>query len=93
EMYESALRASAENYDFIFVHFHGIDDRGHSYGPEADETMLYIKLIDSYISELSNIWDGTIILTADHGMHETENGGTHGECRYSDMVVPYFLKN
>ena len=92
EMFESALRASKENYDLIFIHFHGIDDRGHSFGPYSDETMDYVKTIDKYLEALSEIWDGPILLVADHGMHETSEGGGHGICYQSDMVVPYFIK-
>lgn len=92
EMFESALRASKENFDLIFIHFHGIDDRGHSFGPYSEETMGYIKKLDEYLETLSEIWDGHIILVSDHGMHETSEGGGHGICYQSDMVVPYFIK-
>ncbi len=93
ELYESALKALEGNYDLIFIHFHGIDDRGHTFGPYHRETMEYIKLIDQYIQELSLNWDGAIILVPDHGMHETSEGGSHGICTQSDMVVPYFIKD
>ncbi len=93
EMFESTLTALKEDYDLIFVHFHGIDDRGHSFGPYSDEAMNYISKIDSWIEQLSEIWEGKIILTADHGMHETLEGGSHGECQQADMVVPYFVIN
>ncbi len=92
ETYKSALKAASENYDFIFIHFHGIDDRGHSFGPYSEETLDYIKDIDQYIENLSRVWDGAIILVPDHGMHETAEGGGHGICYQSDMVVPYFIK-
>lgn len=90
EMYESLL-ASLEKNDFIFVHFHGIDDRGHRYGPYSKETMEYIKKIDGYINDLSALWAGKIIITSDHGMHEEAGTGNHGEMMSSDMVVPYFI--
>lgn len=93
EMYQSALKAAKENYDFIFMHFHGIDDRGHSFGPYAEETMDYIKTIDRYLQNLSEIWDGSIILVPDHGMHETSEGGGHGICSQTDMLVPYFIND
>lgn len=92
EMYESAMKASNENYDFIFIHFHGIDDRGHIFGPYAKETMEYINTIDTYLYNISKIWDGAMIFVPDHGMHEYEKGGNHGICIQSDMVVPYFIK-
>lgn len=92
EMYKSTLIAVNENYDLIFVHFHGIDDRGHSFGPYSEETMEYIKTIDQYLLKLSEVWDGAIIIVPDHGMHKTSEGGGHGICVQSDMVVPYFIK-
>lgn len=92
EILDTALEMSKEDYDFIFIHFHGIDDRGHSYGPDSNETLDYIKKIDGYMEEISHVWKNTIILTSDHGMRETLEGGNHGECRYEDMIVPYFKK-
>ncbi len=92
EIFETAKSVAKDEYDLIFVHFHGIDDRGHAYGPQALETMNYIKQIDRYIQELSSIWNGPIILTADHGMHKFEDGGSHGSCIQEDMLVPYFKK-
>ena len=92
EMLSSALKALEEGYDLIFVHFHGVDDRGHQYGPMAAETLDHIKKIDSWITELKDDWQGNIYVTADHGMHSTETGGDHGECRYEDMIVPYFSR-
>ena len=92
EIFETALEISKDNYDFIFIHFHGIDDRGHSYGPDSNITMDYIKKIDRYMEKISNVWKDAIILTSDHGMREIDEGGNHGICRYEDMLVPYFKK-
>ncbi len=94
EMLKSTLNAVQNEYDLIFVHFHGIDDRGHSYGPFSDEAMHYISSIDRSIEKLSEIWRDNIVITSDHGMHETIEGGSHGVCQSSDMIVPYFrIKN
>jgi len=92
EIYESAIAYMDKDMDLIFIHFHGIDDRGHSYGPYADETFNYIEKIDSYMQNLNELWDGVIVATADHGMYEKNQAGDHGESRYEDMIVPYFLK-
>ena len=92
EAYMGLLQAMEKEYDFLFVHFHGIDNRGHSYGPYARETMDYIELIDEYLGQIDSLWDGRILITSDHGMHNTEDGGDHGECRYEDMTVPYFIR-
>ncbi|MDY0236275.1 MAG: alkaline phosphatase family protein [Gudongella sp.] len=92
EAYIALIQAMEDDYDFLFVHFHGIDDRGHSYGPYATETMEYIELIDEYLGQIDNFWGGKILIIADHGMHKTESSGDHGECRYEDMIVPYFIR-
>jgi 2,3-bisphosphoglycerate-independent phosphoglycerate mutase len=75
----------------MFVHFHGLDDRGHDYGDMDQKTLEYIKTIDDYINELANHWDGKIIITADHGMHSTSESGSHGEFRFEDLIVPYVI--
>lgn len=92
EMYERVLTACQENYDLIFIHFHGLDDRGHTYGPYSNEAMNYLMTLDKYLLELSRVWEGNIIIVPDHGMHETSEGGGHGICSQSDMVVPYFIR-
>ncbi|MBP1925820.1 hypothetical protein J2Z76_001681 [Sedimentibacter acidaminivorans] len=91
EMFNSCLDAVSGDNDLIFIHFHGIDDRGHAYGTQSEKTLSYINKVDGYIQKLSEVWGKSIILTADHGMHDTEDGGSHGECRSEDMIVPYFI--
>ncbi len=90
EVFKTALSKANES-DLCFIHFHGIDDRGHTFGPMSDEVHQYISRIDGYVETLSNNWEGIIIITADHGMHRTEEGGSHGACRYEDMIVPYIV--
>lgn len=92
EIFQSTLKASKEDYDLIFVHFHGIDNRGHAYGPMSEESLKYIKNVDEYLDEISQIWDGPMIMASDHGMHTEEDRGNHGKCIYEDMVIPYFHK-
>lgn len=92
EIFQTALSLLNDDIELLFIHFHGIDDRGHSYGPYADETLNYIVKIDGYMQRLDELWDGIIIATADHGMNEKEDEGDHGDCTYEDMIVPYFLK-
>lgn len=91
EVYMSTLKAIEEGKDFVFTHFHGIDDAGHTFGPLADETMERIKLIDSYIQNILSHWDGITIITADHGMHIIDEAGDHGDFRYEDLIVPYII--
>ena len=90
EIFNSAMEASISDYDLIFIHFHGIDDRGHSFGPNSEETLNYINKIDSYIKNISAVWGNKIILTADHGMPEEGGGRSHGKFIKEDMNVPYF---
>lgn len=91
EVYKSTMDAMEKDYNFIFTHFHGIDDCGHTYGDLSVETMEFIKRVDRYVEEIVSNWKGIVIITADHGMHSTEEGGDHGEFRYEDMVVPYII--
>ncbi|QRN84732.1 alkaline phosphatase family protein [Clostridia bacterium] len=91
EIFESAHEAVNSSYDYLLVHFHEIDDAGHSYGPFGEETLEQIALHDKFVEELANNFEGKVIVVADHGMHETEDGGTHGQVRWSDMVVPYLV--
>lgn len=91
EVFESTLEAITKDYNFIFTHFHGIDDSGHTNGDLSNETMEVIRKIDTYVEKLASNWDGKVIITADHGMHSTEEGGNHGEFRYEDLIVPYII--
>mgnify|MGYP000279795855 FL=1 len=93
EVYKSIIKAIEDGNEFIFAHFHGIDDAAHSYGPLSDEAMERIKTIDSYIEGIVPIWDGVVIISADHGVHSAEDGGDHGEFRYEDLIVPYIIIN
>jgi len=76
--------------DFLFIHFHGIDDIGHNYGQLTSETDEKLKEINRYIESIySELGKDTVVITiADHGMHETGSGkGTHGNLIEEDMVV------
>lgn len=94
EIFKSAEENLEGDYDFAFIHFHGIDDSGHSNGDLSQETMEAIKRTDNYVKSLCEKWTGRVIITADHGMHSKEVGGYHGVFRCEDMIVPYitFLK-
>jgi predicted AlkP superfamily pyrophosphatase or phosphodiesterase len=77
--------------NLMVVHFHGIDDSGHSYGDLSAQTLERIRTTDGYVKDLVSRWSGKVIITADHGMHSTLEGGSHGEFRYEDMIVPYII--
>lgn len=80
--------------DLLFVHFHSIDDIGHTYGPYSSEWMSKVATIFTYVNELLEIIsnDTLVIITADHGMHKViennERIGVHGESCFEDMIVP-----
>ncbi|MCH4888101.1 hypothetical protein EZV73_10985 [Acidaminobacter sp. JC074] len=87
EIFESALE-NLDN-DFVFVHFHSLDEYGHDYGDMDKRTLDQMFLLDGYVEELVSKWDGHVIITADHGMHTTSEGGSHGEFRYEDLIIPF----
>jgi hypothetical protein len=91
EIRDKALKRVNEGCNLMVVHFHGIDDSGHSYGDLSSETMERIKLTDGYVKELISRWSGKAVITADHGMHSLPEGGSHGEFRYEDIIVPYII--
>lgn len=91
EVFESAMDAIGKDYNFVFVHFHGVDDQGHTYGDLAKETMDTISKNDQYVARLVENWKGKVIVTADHGMHSTKDAGNHGEFRYEDLIIPYMV--
>jgi predicted AlkP superfamily pyrophosphatase or phosphodiesterase len=93
DVYWNAIAAMEDDPDFLFVHFHGIDDVSHGNGPFSAKTNERILLTDMLVSELAARWSGKIIITADHGQHlETGSGaGAHGEFRAEDMIVPYMI--
>jgi len=91
DIFEHSMENIDSGFDLMVVHFHSIDDMGHNFGDTAAETMDRIKILDTYVEELVSDWDGYVIVTADHGMHPTPDGGSHGEFRYEDMFVPYII--
>jgi hypothetical protein len=91
EIFESAFANLQKGYDFLLVHFHGVDENGQNYGDMSGNTMKAINKIDNYISQLAQNWHGKIIMTSDHGIHSTGSGGYHGDFRFEDLIVPYLI--
>lgn len=82
--------------DLFFVHFHGIDDAGHTYGPGTAEEEATISQVDAAAGQLlAALPAGTsVIIFADHGMHTVEEEGrlgNHGNLIERDMFVPIFV--
>ncbi len=80
QIFQSSLQAISE-YDFLFVHFHDVDDNGHRYGPYSEQVLEAIERIGNYVTSLANEWEGEIFIFSDHGMHQyidRESGEYHG---------------
>lgn len=74
----------------LYIHFHEIDDMGHSYGENSPEYEEALIRVDQYIDQLVEAIpaDTLIIITADHGMHTTSDGGNHGTLAVADLLIP-----
>jgi hypothetical protein len=86
----------ADEWDILFVHFHGVDDAGHTYGPGASEECAAIEGVDDAVGRImDSLPEGTlVIIFADHGMHQVEEEGrlgNHGHLVERDMFIPIFL--
>ena len=82
--------------DLFLVHFHGIDDAGHTYGPGTPEEEAVIREVDAAVGELlQSLPSGTlVVIFADHGMHTVEEEGrlgNHGNLVERDMFVPIWV--
>lgn len=76
--------------DLLYIHFHDIDDMGHTYGPDSQEYLSALQRVDEYLAQIFNALplNTFIIIFADHGMHATADGGNHGTLTADDLVVP-----
>lgn len=88
EIHASALARIREGYDYMLVHYHSLDDAGHDYGPWASEAQERLAVLDQDVGELLAAWPGPVLVVADHGMHATADGGSHGDFCHEDMLVP-----
>jgi hypothetical protein len=76
--------------DLLYIHFHEIDDMGHSYGPESEEYQSAAVRVDGYLSQIYEALppDTFIAIFTDHGMHPEEKGGNHSNLIASDLIIP-----
>ena len=82
--------------DLFFVHFHGIDDAGHTYGPGTPEEEATIREVDAAVGQILAALpaDTLTLIFADHGMHQVEEEGrlgNHGNLIERDMFIPIFV--
>jgi hypothetical protein len=85
-IFETAKKYVNDNYDFIFVHFHSIDDVAHEHGPYSKMTRDQINIVEDYIEQLMNLRPVNTIIFSDHGLSAVKNHGEHGKNRIEEMV-------
>ncbi len=89
-VFENAMEAKAENTDFLYVHFHGVDDSASKFGVYSQENIQTMEEVDKMVEELMAGFEGRVIITADHGVYpESESSGVHGFISAENSVVPY----
>lgn len=77
----------------LWVHFHGIDDDGHTYGPCTTEEQATIREVDAAVGRILEAIPGDtlVLIFADHGMHAVEEDGrlgNHGHLIERDKLIP-----
>jgi len=82
--------------DLLLVHFHGIDDAGHTYGPGAAEEIETLRYVDQAVGRLlATLPEDTMVIAfADHGMHRVQQEGRlgdHGHLIERDMLIPIWI--
>jgi Uncharacterized proteins of the AP superfamily len=77
--------------DFLLIHPMNVDDAGHKYGGESAQYSKAAATIDYVLSNIIPFWLGdgySILLTADHGMHEQF---LHGGTSAAERMVPMYV--
>jgi hypothetical protein len=76
--------------DLLYIHFHEVDDMGHTYGPDSLEYRSALISVDHYLSHIFNTLPSStfVAIFADHGMHTTIDGGNHGTLLPDDLLIP-----
>jgi len=82
--------------DMLWVHFHGIDDAGHTYGPNTAEENARVAAVDAAVGEILATLppDTVVLILADHGMHTVQEAGrlgNHGHLIARDMFIPVWI--
>jgi hypothetical protein len=82
--------------DLLMIHFHGVDDVGHTYGPYTPEWRAKVAEVDAMVAELiMELPENTLIfIFPDHGMHainEDSELGNHGNLLLEDMATYIIL--
>ena len=77
--------------DFLFVHFHGIDDEAHTYGPYSEEVAERLEIVDDFVRQLvEGFGEGTVVIVSDHGLHPVaghpDRLGNHDHVSHEDII-------
>jgi len=93
ELTDQLLAEFPENFGVLFVHFATVDGMGHEYGWLSPEYLSVAFRADESLGRIlaeldrRNLRNETlVIITADHGGHDT----THGSTMPEDMTIPWF---
>lgn len=91
---QSAIDEIPNGFDLMFIHFGSPDNRGHKYGWMSGTYLKALRDGDATLAQLLagldqyGIRDSTlIIVTADHGGHDT----THIGDRLQDLEIPWVI--
>jgi predicted AlkP superfamily pyrophosphatase or phosphodiesterase len=92
ELTDQLIENFPENFGVLLIHFATTDGMGHEYGWLSQEQISVIRRADESLGrilfelEKRNLRNETlVIITADHGGHET----THGSTMPEDMTIPW----
>jgi predicted AlkP superfamily pyrophosphatase or phosphodiesterase len=83
--------AAAQAPQFLIVQLGSTDDALHAHGPSSELVVPKLRETDARLSrmvERLTALDYAVIITADHGQHDTETGGSHGTPSDEDALVP-----
>ncbi len=89
---ENLIEKFPQDFGLLFVHFATTNDMGHEYGWLSPEQLSVVYRADQALGQIlaeldtRHLRDETlIIVTADHGGHDT----THGTSMPEDMTIPW----
>jgi hypothetical protein len=91
---QTVVRLIPEGFGLFFVHFPTPDFMGHEYGWLSPEQLSVLYRADEALASILESLDQAgirqdtlLIITADHGGHDT----THGSSRPEDMTIPWIV--
>lgn len=86
---DKAIAGIAAGFDLMFIHLPNMDFFGHSTGWMSDVYLFEISRTDEAVGRILDALpeNTTVILTADHGGHDTGHGSNIPE----DMTIPWMI--